>query len=182
MPEPEKPVPATATELMVSAAVPVEDSVSACVDGEPSVTLPKDMLVALTLMDELAAFNCSANVSDTLPEVAVRVTDWALLTAATVAENAALADPALTVTEAGTVTELLLLARVTFTPPVGATPLRVTVQESVPEPVNEEELHETAVSATVPVPLRLTTVEAPVLELLAKVSVPLTAPAVVGSN
>ena len=81
--------------------------------------------------------------------------------------------PAGTATEAGTVTERLLLASPTFTPPVGAAPLSVTVQESLPAPVNEELLQERAVSVgmvIVPVPLRLTTVERLLDELLLMVS------------
>jgi hypothetical protein len=51
----------------------------------------------------------------------------------TVAENVALVAPEGTVTEAGTVTTLVLLARPTEYPPLGAAAFRVTVQLSVPE-------------------------------------------------
>jgi hypothetical protein len=47
--------------------------------------------------------------------------------AAAVALKVAAAAPAAIVNEAGTMSEELLLARVTTEPPVGATPLRVTV-------------------------------------------------------
>jgi hypothetical protein len=60
-----------------------------------------------------------------------------VLTDKTVAVNAALVDPDVTVTEAGTVAELLLLVRVTTIPVLDAGEFRVTVQESVPEPVIE---------------------------------------------
>jgi len=46
-------------------------------------------------------------------------------------------EPAATVTEAGTVTDELLLARLTVNPPVAAAAFRVTVQLSVPAPVKD---------------------------------------------
>ena len=48
--------------------------------------------------------------------------------AAAVALKAAVADPDATVTDAGTVSEVLLLARVTPDPPAGAVCVSVTVQ------------------------------------------------------
>lgn len=69
----------------------------------------------------------------------------------------------------GTVTEPLLLTIPTVTPPVGADPDSVTVQESASAPVIEVLLQETAltVGATaVPVPLRLTLAAGAVLEML----------------
>ena len=50
------------------------------------------------------------------------------MVAAAVALKFAVVDPAATVTEAGTVSEALLLASVTEDPPVGATCVKVTVQ------------------------------------------------------
>jgi hypothetical protein len=47
---------------------------------------------------------------------------------AEVALKVAVVAPAVTVTDAGTVSEVLLLARVTLAPPAGAAVLRVTVQ------------------------------------------------------
>jgi hypothetical protein len=58
-----------------------------------------------------------------------------VLTADTVAVKLAVVDPAATVTEAGTVTAELLLARLTANPPLGAAAFSVTVQLSVPAPV-----------------------------------------------
>jgi hypothetical protein len=75
-----------------------------------------------------------------------------------------------------------LLARLTAKPPVGAAAFRVTVQLSVPDPVNDPLVQLSALSTGTPVPLRLTTVEVPLEELLVMVSEPETAPAVVGSN
>ncbi|MGB6746014.1 MAG: hypothetical protein WBE38_20360, partial [Terracidiphilus sp.] len=75
---------------------------------------------------------------DTLPLVAVSVAVCAVETAAAVAEKLAVVAPAATVTEAGTATEELLLARLTENPPVAAAAFRVTVQASVAAPVTEE--------------------------------------------
>ncbi len=68
-----------------------------------------------------------------------------VVTAAAVAVNVALDAPAGTVTEAGTVTALLLLARLTV---VGFAPAAdsVTVQVSVAAPVTEPLLHESPVA------------------------------------
>jgi hypothetical protein len=52
-----------------------------------------------------------------------------------------------TFTVAGTVTAGLLLDRLTTTPPVGASEVSVTVQESVPEPVMDAALQESALNA-----------------------------------
>ena len=50
------------------------------------------------------------------------------MVAAAVALNVAVVAPAVTVTDAGTVSEVLLLANVTLDPPVGAAVFKVTVQ------------------------------------------------------
>ena len=60
-----------------------------------------------------------------------------VVTAVTVAVNPALVAPAGTVTEPGTVTAELLLDRLTASPPVPAAAERLTVQLSLPAPVNE---------------------------------------------
>ena len=91
-------------------------------------------------------------------------------------------EPAATVTEAGTVTDELLLARLTVNPPVAAAAFSVTVQLSVPGSGDEPLVQLSALSTGTPVPLRLTAVEVPLEELLVRVSEPETAPAVVGSN
>jgi hypothetical protein len=68
-------------------------------------------------------------VWELLPRVAVTVAVWLLaIEAAAAALNAAVMAPAATVTEAGTVSEALLLASVTLDPPVGADWVSVTVQ------------------------------------------------------
>jgi len=181
-PETVKPVPATVAALTVTAAVPVEDRVSVCVVAVFAFTLPKARLEALTLNVDTEAPNSSAKVFATLPALAVRVAVCAVLTDETVAVNVALLAPAATVSVAGTVTALLLLARLTVNPPVAAAAFRVTVQLSVPAPVNDPLAQLNALSTGTPVPLRLTMVEVPLEELLVMVSEPEAAPAVVGSN
>jgi hypothetical protein len=94
----------------------------------------------------------------------------------------AVVDPAPTVTDAGTATAELLLARPTANPPLAAATFSVTVQLSVPAPVIDALLQLKPLNAGVPEPLRLTTVEVPLDELLVKVNEPASAPAAVGSN
>src|ERR1700683_5267412 len=93
-----------------------------------------------------------------------------MLTEDALAVNPALAAPAGTVTEDGTVTALLLLARLTTRPPLPAAALRVTVQVSAADPIRALllQLNELkfVVLAAAPVPLRLITAELPVEELL----------------
>ena len=74
----------------------------------------------------------SENVREPPLRLAVRVALVSLETLAAVAVKFALVEPALTVTEAGTVAEALLLDSVTVPPPVGATAVSVTVQVLVP--------------------------------------------------
>lgn len=98
---------------------------------------------------------------------------WVDVTALMLAVKLAVVEFAATMTEAGTVTAELSLARPTLNPPVGAAPEMVTVQVSVPAPeyealVQTREL--TVRVAAVPVPLRLTRAELPVDELLEIVS------------
>jgi len=117
-----------------------------------------------------------------LPDAAVSVTFSLVVTAETVAVNEALVAPAATVTLAGTFTAALLLVSFTAKPPVAAAELSVTLQASLPAPVSVALEHETLLSAaTVPVPLSAMAVLLPVVELLARVILPLTAPAALGS-
>jgi hypothetical protein len=90
--------------------------------------------------------------------------------------------PDATVIEAGTVTELSLLATLTTNPPVAAAAFRVTVQLSVPAPVIDPLVQLNALNTGTPFPLRLITVDVPLEELLVNVSEPVAAPAAVGSN
>jgi hypothetical protein len=180
-PETLNPAPEIAAEFTVSAPEPVEESVIVCVVAAFTFTLPKLRLEVLTFSVGTDAPNESANVSDTPPAVAVRFIDCAVDTVETVAEKLAVAEPAATVTDVGTVTAELLLARLTANA-FAAAAFSVTVQASVPGPVIDEFVHESAVSTGTPVPLKPTAVEAPDEELLVNVNVPEAAPAAVGSN
>jgi hypothetical protein len=169
----ENPAPVTDAELTVTGDEPVAVSVTDCVAGLFSETFPKEMLVALMLSVAPAAVpSCSAKFFETPFAVAVKVADCAEVTAETVAENPALVAFAGTLTEAGSVTALLLLARATLSPLLGAAALRETVHVSVPALVIEPWVQLSALSAAVagadvPVPLRATFVVPPVDELLA---------------
>jgi hypothetical protein len=181
-----KPAPATVPALMVSGAVPVDIRVTDCgVAAVFTVTLPNAMLPVLSLKCGMKAFSSRAKVFETVPEVAVRVTVCAVVTEAMVAEKATLVALAGTVTVAGRVTAGLLLERLTLSPPLPAAELRVTVQASVPDPVIETLVQESALgvpgaAVPVPVPLRLITAIESVEELLVRVSAPATVPVVEG--
>ena len=136
-------------ELIVSAAVPEEASETGCVVEELTLTLPKLRLVELRLSLGVVAFSCRAKVFVTLPAEAVRVAVCAVETAAALAEKLALVAPEATVTEAGTVTDELLLARLTLKPELGAGLVSRTVQASVAAPVAEAALQLTPLSAGV---------------------------------
>lgn len=139
-PEAVKPLPEIVAALMVNGAAPDEVRISDCVVGVLIVTLPKARLPELTLsagvpvLPAEGAFNCNAKVCVLLPALAVNVAVCAALTLAAVAVNDALVAPVGTVTLDGTVTAVLLLARVTLTPLVAAA-LRVTEQLSASVPV-----------------------------------------------
>jgi hypothetical protein len=144
--------------------------------------LPKPMLDALMLSVGTVVPSCRANVFATLPELAVSVTVAAVLTLETLAAKLALVAAEVTVTEAGTITDALLLAKLTAIPPLAAAAFNVTVQLSVPAPVIEPLVQVNPLSTGTPVPLRLIAVEVPAEELLVKVSEPEAAPLTVGSN
>lgn len=80
--------------------------------------------------------SCSVKVFVLPPADAVKVAVVVDVTAATAALNPAVVAPAGTVTEAGIVTDELLLDRVTTCPPAGAAALIVTVHTSVDVPVS----------------------------------------------
>lgn len=103
-------------------------------------------------------------------------------TAAALAENSALVAPEGTVTDAGTVTALSLLARFTVRPPVAAVAFNVTVHVSLADPVMDPFAQVSPLSMGTPVPLRATDVELSLDALLAIVNWPLADPDAVGSN
>jgi hypothetical protein len=171
--------------LIVIGTVPVEVKSTDCVVGVLSTTSPKATLVALTLSAGIAAFNCRVKLLNTLPVPAVIVTAWAVVTEDTVAVNPALVAPAGTVTVPGTFTAELLLDRFTSSPPLGAEAVSVTVHASVPAPVMDSLLQESALNvagAAVPVPLSLITGLPLVEVLLAIVSCPVVVPVAAGMN
>jgi hypothetical protein len=128
------------------------------------------------------AISCSPNVSADVPTVAVSVADSAEFTGEIFAVKLALVAPAATVTEPGTVTNELLLARLTANPPLAAAVLSVTVQLSVPDPMIDPLVQLSPVSPGTPVPLRATTIDVPFEELLVSDSCPVSAPAAPGAN
>jgi hypothetical protein len=169
-------------ELTVTVAVPVDVSVSDCVAAVPTFTFPNDKFDALMLNVDTVAPSCNAKVRATLPALAVSVTVLAVLTVDTLAVKLALIAPDATVTEAGTVTAVLLLARLTAKPPLGAVAFSVTVQLSAPAPVIDPLEQLSPLSTGTPVPLKPTALEVPEEELLVTVSVPAADPAAAGSN
>jgi hypothetical protein len=109
----------------------VQESVPAPVI-DPLAQLNEDRFVV-----GAGAASCRAKVFVTPLALAVNVTVCAVLTEETVAVKVAVLAFAFTSTEVGTVTALLLLARLTVNPPLYSVPFSVTVQLSLPAPVIE---------------------------------------------
>jgi hypothetical protein len=147
-----------------------------------TLTLPNETLDELTPSVIADTPSCNAKVFATPPALAVRVTACAELTADTTAVKLPVVDPPATITEAGTMTAELLLARLTAKPPPAAAAFRVTVQLSLPAPVIDPLVQLSPLNTGTPEPLRLIKVELPLDELLVNVSWPVAAPAVAGSN
>jgi hypothetical protein len=148
-PDIEKPVPLIAAALIVTEPVPLDVSFTVCVAGVFRSTLPKATLAdpsvnpavpVVPVVPVDAAFNCRGKVSELPLFEAVNIAVCVEMTAETVAVNLALDAPAATASEAGTLTALLLLARLTVIAlPVAA--VSVTVQASPPAPVIVALLH-----------------------------------------
>lgn len=184
-----KSAPVKMAECTVTGAVPVDFRTMDCVEAVLTCTSPNTTLVVLMASVGTAAFNCKAKLLETLPDVAVSVTACAVATDATIAVNPALVALAGTVTVAGTETAASLLDRLTLRPPLGAADVRVTVQASIPEPVNDGFVQESALNAAagaevaaVPFPLRLTAAEPPGNAVLEMVSRSVAAPSADGLN
>jgi hypothetical protein len=163
----ENPLPLTVMELTVTAAVPVDVSVTDCVVEWFTTSDPNEMLLALTVRAGVAALSWSEIDFDVLVLDAVSDADVAVVTAATLAVKVAEVAVAGIVTEAGTVTEPLLLTSATLTPPEGAVPESVTLQESASAPVMDVLPHASALmvgTVVEPVPLRLTAEAGALLE------------------
>ena len=177
-----KPDPARDAALMVTGAAPVDVRVTGCDAVVFTGRMPKSRLLVLMPSDDIAAFNCRAKHLETPFALAVSVAVCAVLTDAAVAVNTALVAPDATVTAAGSVTAALLLERFTINPPLGAAAFSVTVQTSVPDPVREALVQETALTTGMPVPLRLIAEMGLVEELLEMVSCPTADPEAAGLN
>jgi len=140
-PDIEKPVPAIAALLIVTAPLPLAVSVTVCVEGVFSATLPNATLVLPSVSPAVPAvvpaFSSSTEVIEVFQSAAVSVTVCAVFTAATVAVNATLVPPGATVTDDGIVTAPLLLLSDTQSPAELAALFSATVQTSVPAPASE---------------------------------------------
>jgi hypothetical protein len=181
-PETEYSAPVTVAELIVTAAVPVELRITVWVDGVFTPTLPNARLFVLTPSVGLEDPNCSAKLVDWLPALAISVTVVAFVTAVTVAVKLPLLAPPASARLSGTDTAVLLLARSTRNPLLGAAAFSVTVQLSCPAPAIELLLQVNPVNAGTPVPLSATGTTVPPDESLVNARVPVAAPATVGTN
>jgi hypothetical protein len=146
------PVPETATLLMVTGPVPPDVSWTVFVAAVFRLTLPKATLLAPSVRAAvavlLAGFSCSAKDCELLPFEAVNIAVCALVTAADVAGKFTLVVPEGIVTDAGTATALLLLARVTAVLLLTAC-VSVTAHESEPAPVRLALVHVSVASCAV---------------------------------
>jgi hypothetical protein len=127
--------PGTVSEVLLLASVTLEPPVGAVWDSVivHVLTAPCPRLVGLQVTVEMSIDPDDARLIVKVFEpplrVAVTVALWLLpMEAAAVALKVAVMAPAATVIDAGTVSEVLLLARATLEPPVGAAWVRVTVQ------------------------------------------------------
>jgi hypothetical protein len=89
-------------------------------------------------------------VLDTPFSVAVMTAVCAVVTLTAVAANDAVVAAAAMVRLAGTVTLALLLVKATVAPPLGAAPLKVTVQELLAAPDNDDGLQASVLKVTGP--------------------------------
>ena len=112
-PETENPVPEIESELIVTAAVPLEVRVTDFEAELPTETFPNASEVELNVRAGADAFNCKAKLLEEALALAVRVTVCVPLTEFTFAVNDDEVAPEGTVTLLGTVTALLPLATAT---------------------------------------------------------------------
>lgn len=181
-PEAIKPVPVNVVALIVTAALPVEESVRVCDARMPTATSPKSTLLVLRVSVGTEALSCSVKLCVTPPALAVRMADCEEPAGEADAVKTALLAPAGTVTAAGTLTSELLLARFTANPPLADAAFSVTEQLTVPDPEIDPAEQLSAFSTGTPVPLRPIAADPPAKELLVSVSCPVTAPALEGAN
>jgi hypothetical protein len=155
---------------MLNGALPVDVSVTDCVAGVFTTTLPNDRVDVLMPNVALAVFNCTEKDFELPFTLAVRVAVWAVPTDDAVTVKLAVIAPAATLTAAGSVTAVFVLDRLTICPPLGAGAFRITLQASVPDPVIDPLLQETALRTVIPVPLSPTTAVGLAEELLVTVN------------
>ena len=177
-----KPAPVKDAALTVTGIVPVDERTNGCVTAEFTGTVPKVRLLALIPKTGIAAPSSTANVSATPPTLAVNVAACTVVTGKTLAAKVALLAPVGTITKAGTVTALSLLARATFRPPLAALAFSVTVHVSLNGPVIDPLSQFSPVSTGTPMPLRATAAEDAFDALLAMVSWPVADPDAAGTN
>ena len=192
-----KPVPVSADELMVTGAVPVEVSVTGCVDGVFTVTLPNTRLTALSVNCGLVAavpVPLRLTTAVLLVDESLWIVNWSDAAPVAVGSNCTFS---VTDCPGFKVTGNVAPDTVKTVPPVvaelmvtGAVPVEVNVTGCVDAvfTVTSPNVRLAALSvncglaAAVPVPLRLTTAVLLVDELLWMVNWPDAAPVVVGSN
>jgi hypothetical protein len=136
----------TAIPLLGAAAVSVTVHASEPAPAIEALAHERALNVGTMVPDDAVAFSCRAKVFATPFNVAMSATDCDELTDDTVAVNPTLVALPGTVTEPGTFTALLLLARFTLIPPLGAAAVSVTVHASEPAPVIEALVHERALN------------------------------------
>lgn len=118
----------------------------------------------------------------TPPALAVSDAVCATLTGETAALKVALAVPGAIVREVGTVTALLLLVKVTASPPLSAAALSVTAQLSLAAPVIEVLVQVSALNRGTPLPSSPILFRDPSAEVVVRSSSPVAEPVTVGSN
>jgi hypothetical protein len=109
-PDAVKPVPETESELIVTATLPFDVTVTDLVTAVPTDTFPNARDVVLRLSEATAVFRVIAKLFEDAFAVAVTVAVCAVLTDDALAEKEAVDAPAATVTLDGTATALVLLA------------------------------------------------------------------------
>jgi len=169
-PEIAKPTPVRVAALIVTVPVPVEDRISVWVDGELTGTLPNATFAALTLSVETGAANCRLKALELPAVLAVSVAIWELLTVDVVAVNGALLAPAGTITDAGTATAFILLAKAMAWPPAAAAAFKVTAQSVALPAVMEALAQSNCFTCGTALPVSLILLELFVVELVLNVS------------
>jgi hypothetical protein len=109
--------------------------------GLPPVTIEGEHCIDRSVIDGVVTDNDV--VCDRPPKLAVITADWFDVTAEVEAVNVEEDDPAGIVTNAGTVTDALLPAKLTTAPPAGAPAVRFTVQIELAPPTIDAGLQTT---------------------------------------